>query len=462
MKTTVPFKTIIFAVITFTLSLFPMSCEKEDIPDPDPDQDIVDPLKNIKQYAFDLMTDIYYWYSDVPRNINPKPIPTIEGYFDTLIVAQDRWSWMMTGKEYLSSETGIVETYGMSIGQAIEYYNDYSVRVRYVHPGSPMADNNVKRGYRLTHLNDVPVNTLIANGSFNSTYNNKTNTFTFSDYNGVPFTFTATAREVSTRSALKSMVITPDDYKGLPHNVGYFHYLSFKAGMLDDIEYAMALFKAAGVKELILDLRYNGGGDSRATALLANYLAPASAEGKVIAKREHNDRYSSNDNDPSSQTIVKRVPGALDLERLFILTTKGSASASEVVLNGLKPLMNVIHVGTTTYGKPNGMYVLPYPEGDYDSPDYVFLPICFFTVNSTGYGHYVNGIVPDHTRYDDLYHDFGLEDDWVDAIMKYITTNSFPALPMKPTTALYQSHTRLSLPEDSNNYGVYKVEIKNR
>jgi hypothetical protein len=58
MKTTVPFKTIILAVIAFTLSLFPISCEKEDITDPDTGQDIVDPLKNIKQYAFDLMTDI--------------------------------------------------------------------------------------------------------------------------------------------------------------------------------------------------------------------------------------------------------------------------------------------------------------------------------------------------------------------------------------------------------------------
>lgn len=445
------------ALMFFIVQAILPSCKKEDAPDL---KEEVDPLAHVKKYTYDVMNDIYYWYKDVPRNINPKPIKTVSAYFDTLMVPVDRWSWMMTGKEYLSSESGEVKTYGISISQPIDYYKDYSVMVRYVHPNSPMAENNVKRGYQLTHLNGTAVNTLISNGTFNSVYAQTSNSFTFKKPNGESTTFQATARIVNTRSSLKTAVYGPSDYPSLPYNVGYFHYMSFKAGMLDDIRDAMAIFKSAGIKELILDLRYNGGGDGKATSLLANYLAPEGTNGKLLARREHNDKYRSWDSEATTKTIIERIDGSLDLSRLFILTTKGSASASEVILNGLDPLMNVVQVGSTTYGKPNGMYVLPYPEGNYDSPEYVLLPICFFSVNSIGYGHYLDGIAPDHYRPDDLYHDFGLEDDWVKAIMQYITKGSFPALP--PVTAQtfpLSPVNKIALPEDSREYGVYKVNL---
>ncbi|EKD31164.1 MAG: hypothetical protein ACD_77C00381G0001, partial [uncultured bacterium] len=174
------------------------------------------------------------------------------------------------------------------------------------------------------------------------------------------------------------------------------------------------------------------------------------------ARREHNDRYSQYDNIESTTTTVKRIAGSLNLDRIFILTSKGTASASEVILNGFDPLMNVIQVGSTTYGKPNGMYVLPYPEEDYESPDYVFLPICFFSVNSVGQGHYVDGIAPDQSRPDDLYHEFGVNEDWVKSCLTYISTGSFPALPAKPATAIsVDFRGRMAVEEDSPNYGRY-------
>ncbi len=450
----------ILLLVALTVMVAP-SCQKEPTPDPDPAE--TDPLASIKTYTYAIMNDIYYWYKEVPKNINAKPIKTIQAYFDTLLVPVDRWSWMMTGQEYLSSETGIVETYGISLSQPIDYYSDYSIRVRYVHPNSPMADNGVKRGYELTQINGIAVMSLVSNNTFNSVFAQKTNTFTFKDYEQKSFSFTATAREVSTRSFLKTQVITPQDFPGLPYNVGYYNYLSFKATMLSDINNAMATLKAANIKELILDLRYNGGGDGKATSLLANYLAPVSANNKLLARREHNDKYRSWDSDAQTQTVIERLSGSLDLNRLIILTSKSSASASEVLLNGLKPLMTVVHIGTTTYGKPNGMYVLPYPEGNYDSPTYVFLPICFFSVNSTGYGHYVDGIVPDHYRPDDLYHDFGLQEDWVKASLQYIATGTFPALPPKPVGVMAAGgNNKIDLPEEGERYGVYRVNTPER
>lgn len=449
-------KQLVLLILLFvTIAATSPSCTKEDNPNNN------DPISSVKKYTFNIMTDIYYWYKDVPRNINSASIKTVEAYFDTLLVDIDRWSWMMTGQQYLNSESGIVESYGISIGQPIDYYEDYSVRVRYVFPNSPMSENNVKRGYELTHINDTPVKTLVENSTFNTVYAKKNNSFTFRDNKGKSYSFSASKKVLNTRSSLKTNIYGEEEFPGLPHKVGYFHYLTFKAGMLDDIHNAMKFFKNSQIKELILDLRYNGGGDGQASSLLANYIAPASAQNKILAKKEHNDRYRSWDSEETTKTVIERIDGALDLDRLFILTTKGSASASEVILNGLDPLMHVVQVGSTTYGKPNGMYVLPFPEGNYETPQYVFLPICFFSVNSEGYGHYLDGILPDHYRPDDLYHDFGIEDDWIKSIMHYIIEGSFPPLPPKPAATFTSlPKNKITLPEERKGYGIYKTKLK--
>jgi hypothetical protein len=125
--------------------------------------------------------------------------------------------------------------------------------------------------------------------------------------------------------------------------------------------------------------------------------------------------------------------------------------------------MNVIQIGTTTYGKPNGMYVWFYPENDQTSPDFVFLPIAFFSVNSIGQGHYENGIVPDHIRPDDLYHDFGVQEDWLKAALTYITTGQYPALPSIPARAPGLTREgKITTDEESANYGIYKAERPRR
>ncbi|MCK9304542.1 MAG: S41 family peptidase [Bacteroidales bacterium] len=414
----------------------------------------------IKNYLFGLMNDIYYWYKEIPKNIDPKPINSIYDYFDTLLVNRDRWSWMMSGEDYQASETGIYLTYGANFGQAIDHYNDYSVRVRYVFENSPMSEHGVKRGYILTHLNSIPVMDLIANNTFNTVMNRSGNNFTFTDYNGTPFSFYASAREVSTRSVLKTMVVTSAEFPGLPYPVGYYNYYSFKAGMLSDIEDAMAVFKSAGIRELILDMRYNSGGDGTASQLLANYIAPASAQGKIVARRRHNDKLSEYDDDAHTMTVVSRVANSLDLNRLVILAGKGTASASEVIINGFDPLINLMQIGTTTYGKPNGMYVWFYPENEQENPDFVFLPIAFFSVNSLGYGEYEDGIEPDHYRPDDLYHDFGLQEDWLRAALTYITTGTFPPLPPAQFPARPLSKPEiLTTEEHLPGYGIYKAKL---
>lgn len=422
-----------------------------------------DPLKKEKDYTFTVMNDLYYWYDQVPQNIKPGPIPTLEQYFDTLLAPVDRWSWMMTGSEYSSMETGEYKIYGASFGQPIDYYADYSIRVRYVFDNSPMSENGVKRGYELTHLNGTPVSALIQNNTINNILAQQTNTFTFKDYSGSSFTFTTSSRTVSTRSSLKTLIFTPAEFPGLPYNVGYFNYYTFNNNMLSDILNAVNQFKTANVRELILDLRYNGGGDGDALEYLANLIAPEAAQGQTIGKRKHNSKYSAYDVNTATMTIVNRNSNSLNLNRIIILTSSATASASEVLLNGFRPIMNILQIGRTTYGKPTGMYVIPYPESNYTNPTYVLLPICFYTVNKNGYGAYENGISPDHSRPDDLYHDFGVNEDWIKASLTYIATGTFtPYPPLTPKANYPANAIKFNNPENSANYGklIYKFNSK--
>lgn len=417
----------------------------------------IDPLKNEKTYTLSVMNDIYYWYKDIRKNVDPKNITTLQKYFDTLLVEKDRWSWMMTGEQYLEKETGEYETYGASFAQPIDHYGDYSIKVRYVFDNSPFAEKGVKRGYTLTHINNVSVNTLIENGTINSELSKKSNNFTFLDLNGQSLNFSTSARVVSTRSVLKTFVITPQEWPNLPYNVGYMNYYTFNANMLSDIDNAINTLRAGNIKELILDLRYNGGGDGAALQHIVNLISPSSANGALIAKREHNDKYSDLDNDPKTSTYISRAANALELNRIFILTSKGTASASEVLLNGLRPLTTIVQVGRTSYGKPNGMYVIPYPQDNYTNPSYVLLPICFYSVNKLGQGNYEDGLVPDYSRPDDLYHDFTIEEDWIKSCLTYIVNGAMPQLPSPQRVNIIQSGKTITTEEDRAGYGSYLI-----
>ena len=445
-------KTIIQLLAISTICISLVSCKKN--PQPSPDQS--DPLTLEKSYLYSsIMTDIYYWSNQVPTNIKRESFSTLEEYFDALLVSKDRWSWMTDGASWLDSEAGISTTYGMSIGQAIDYYNDYNLMVRYVYPNSPMSDNGVERGYELTHLNDIPVMDLVRDQTYSSVINRPTNKFTYKDRQGVSFSFTATQREINTRSYLSEpKVFTSANFPGLPYNVGYFHYRTFNNNMEDDIKNAMDIFYNAGIKELILDLRYNSGGSIPTTALLASYIAPSTADGKILAKRRHNSRYSSWDNIETTTSKIERKTNSLNLDRVIILTTSASASASEMIIAGLDPLMEVVQIGRTSSGKPCGMYVLAYPENNYTNPSYIFYPICFYSVNSVGFGEYEDGLIPDYLRYDDLYHDFGIEEDFVKASLTFISTGTMPPLP-PPTRSSGISLYGKKIPtdEDNPNYG---------
>ena len=429
-----------------------------------------DPQYDLKVYYRDhFFNPYYYWIEDqlpVAKTLKPYDTEGIYEYFDALLYAKDRWSWMIDGPTFVSSETGQMEgTYGVALSQPIEYYNDYAVKIAYVYPGSAFAEQGVTRGWTLTHIAGQTTDQLIRQGRFNQAFTTSPQSFTLEDLDGVPHSFIATATDLSVSPVLKTAVFTSEDILGLNEPVGYLNYLSFKANFIDEIDKAMEVFYNMGVSYLILDLRYNGGGDSRCSQRMVDYLAPKSAVGQVYVRRTHNSILSDYD----VATKVAGTAKSLNLKRLYVISGEGTASASEMVTNGLRPLMDLQMVGDTTYGKPNGMYVMCYPDtkaaqarydkGDYSGLEWVFLPICFYNMNGRGESIPDTGFVPDNYRPDDLYHDFDAAEDNIRACLLHIVTGTYPDLPATvPEVRSMRGGVRLPTePQRDPHYGQYWV-----
>ena len=470
----------------------PMLLMLQGCPD-DPGDEEAEKIKNdpdypAKSFLRSQYMDIYYYWRDEvkDRNAALKPYDyNIYDFFDEMLYSEDRWSWMCDKEEYISDETGVISgTWGISVGQAYEYYDDYNIRVRYVWPGSPLERYGVTRGAQLTRIDGVDVTDSDSGFTneklqyFQKNFYKSPQTFTFRLKDGRDTTFTVSmAASLSTNTSLITRVFQPGEFPGLSEPVGYFLYMAFKANFLDDITQAMATFRSAGVRKLIVDLRYNGGGDSRASQLLVDCLAPKSAVGKTYVVRKHNSYLASLDKsftDAENTQAIQGNENSLDLDGLYFITGWGSASASEMVMNGLKPYMGDKQqmVGDTTYGKPNGMYVLMYPgsdsdydaylEGDFSNLQWVFLPIAFFNQNSRGESIPYDGFIPDSYRPDDLFHDFGVEEESIRACLTHITTGRYPSLvPLVhanvSTKASRNAGSMIQTEENDPHYGRYTL-----
>ncbi len=192
--------------------------------------------------------------------------------------------------------------------------------------------------------------------------------------------------------------------------IGYYAYTAFITGKkgeyIESMNNIFAHFKQEGIDELIVDLRYNAGGDVYAAQVLASLIAPetvANQEEKLI-DLVFNDLYSQwlAEHNPEG-TYYKYIPthNNLNLDRVYFLTTDGSASASELTIIGLQPYMDVRIVGEPTYGKYTGMYVFA------DSKEeWAMLPVCMKYANADGYTDFVNGIPVD----------VAVEDDWLNFV----------------------------------------------
>jgi C-terminal processing protease CtpA/Prc len=183
-------------------------------------------------------------------------------------------------------------------------------------------------------------------------------------------------------------------------------YNGFYANYDTNLNDAFGTLKSQGITDFVLDLRYNGGGSIQTATRLASMIT-GSFTGQIFAKEQWNDKIQSyfEANEPASlknlftDKIGTTAINSIGMTKIYILTSAGTASASELVINGLKPYITVVQIGDTTVGKNVGSVTL------YDSPTfgkenrnpshrYAMQPLVLKIVNGVGFGDYQNGLVP--------------------------------------------------------------------
>jgi C-terminal processing protease CtpA/Prc len=307
----------------------------------------------------------------------------------------DHWSFVADYDEFVAEMEGTFVGHGIRIG--LDESN--KARIAMIYAKSPLYASGVRRGWIVKSVNGKNIAQILQDGDA-AAYNTAlgpstagvTNNFVFTRPDGRDTTFSSTKSEFTVNS-----VLLYDTLHLTSGVTGHLVFESFIQPSHDELLAAFAFFKANNVKDLILDLRYNSGGYLYIAQELASYIVGNNkGSGSVFVKLSYNDKHT----DQNVSYLFKNTPSPLDLPRMAVITTRMTASASEAVMNGLKPYVNIVTIGDTTTGKPVGM------NGWEVGKKYFFWPVTFKMVNKDNEGNFFGGIVPDEEVTDDVAHDF--------------------------------------------------------
>jgi C-terminal peptidase prc len=359
-------------------------------------------------YVRAVLDQYYLWYRDLPA-ANPADYASPEAYLEAVRVRPRDTTF-----SYITSSAVNQAFYGDSqfVGLGISTQTGASeLRVLQVFPDSPASEAGMSRGDHITEINGRSVEDLVTTGdiggAFGASDPGVEASMVFRPRDGEPRRITITKRVVTIPTVSLTRTFQIDG-----RTVGYLFFRNFVTPSYAALDDAFAALKEAGATELVIDLRYNGGGLVDVATHLAGLVGGVVTNGRVFAEFRHNDK-----NARLNETLRFDSPAsALTLSRLFVITTRASASASELVINGLRSHIPVVVVGTTTYGKPVGQY-------GFNFCDKVLAAVSFSLVNADGQGDYFDGIAPTCTAADDPEHDLATGDEAsLGEVFRYIRT----------------------------------------
>jgi len=468
-------------------------------------------LDKIKDSVFLYAKEDYLWYASLPSYSSFQP-RTITGADDKTALQKevDRISQIAinpsTSKpyEYYDSQgeakysfiddgtvSGELNGVNGDFGFA-PFYNpqDYTdLRIKYVYPGSPADLKGIKRGYRITSINgrtavsyDGPGYGTGTSANLNFVINAYSNSNTISMTLLKPDGGTLTVTNMAVTNYTVNPVLTYKTFdQGNGHIVGYIVFNSFtsQANAGPQLNAAFSYFTAQNVTDLVVDLRYNGGGYVSTAEYLDNLIVPAAKSGSLMYNTYYNDiltsgkavllknqwrkdqssgqdyNYAQFDYSVAGNAVNFAKSGSLNVNRVFFIITGSTASASELTINNLRPEMDVQFIGETSYGKPVGFF-------DIDINKYQLYIPEFYTQNSSGQGGYYSGFTPGSSSYTgvadyaDVTKDFGDPTEGLLAhALNYVKTGNYsvktPVVQSLKSFSL-QAHTAAAITMDKNKF----------
>jgi carboxyl-terminal processing protease len=383
----------LFVVFTFLIlnSLLFVSCNKDKT-------DVPQSTLDINRFIYENTHYYYLWEENIPQNIQ------INNYFepsvlfeDMMFRALDRWSFVTDNYQDVIDA---LDGSSKMPGYQVQFFMISSSRevfgiVEYVYENSPADNAGIERGDIIIKINGNSLNE--------------------SNYTDVLFAdqmliglgeltdgeLTDTGESLSITSAYLTInpVLQYSVTDTLGIKVGYLLYDQFIEDFLPELQSAFSFFEAEAIDELVLDFRLNSGGYLSTCLALASILVPSQYQDDVFVNFVWNEQltiyFIDTEGDDSENLTMSFSDSEIKIntERIFVLTSEKTASASEVIINSLSPYTEIVLIGDTTSGKYTGANILYDPDADHNWGMYL---ITSKVANADGNTDFINGFAPDY------------------------------------------------------------------
>lgn len=370
----------------------------------------VDPSSNeaVNRWILSVMKEVYYWLDDLRTPIAERSDP--EDYFESLLFRPtDRFSAIFPDyDELMNSLKGI----NMEAGYEFILYrenptsNNVIAEISYIKKDSPASKVDLRRGDVINKING----TQLTVDNFRTLLGliEGVHTLSYMRYDEEIQAFvtkpdvTLTAIQLAENPNFLDTIYTINNQK-----IGYVIYHFFAPGPGEnstaydnETDAIFAEFKAANIDHLIVDFRYNGGGFVSSAVNLASLIAPGVESSSIFSKTKYNRLLMKNfeqlrDVKTTFKAKTQNLGNSLVGNRVYVLTSSRTASASELIINGLKPYMDVFIIGDRTTGKNVGS--VAFEDEENEKNKYGILPIVSQSFNSLDQSDYTNGFAPNVT-----------------------------------------------------------------
>lgn len=407
MKRNLPVPNVFLLLVFFSLSVIFSACNKEEPP----------VILNEENESFynDLMKEWYYWTDEMPE-INPSSFANLHEVLEAVRYKPlDRWSFIADWEEFY---TYISNTEFVGYGAGFAWDNSGNLRISHIYNNVPMYEEGIRRGWILEQVNGTVMNPSVSISSLlGEDQVGVSNDFVFINPSGEQVNVTLQKEVLAVNTVLHHEVVEQEGMK-----VGYLVLQNFSGSTQGELEEVFQDFSEEQIDDLILDLRYNGGGLTSIALQLSSLIAGTDLAGEPFAKYY----YNAYQQERNKTEYLSEEPNSLGLDRLVVITTGASASASEMVINGLRPYIDVYVVGADTYGKPMGADVLRFNEV------WAVAPITINVKNADDEGEFFDGIPADIPAADNLTVDFGdPQEDSFQQAMAFITSGITKSEPVQ-------------------------------
>ena len=375
-----------------------------------------------KDWVVDVMREYYLWTDELPvdEDIDKELYETPEELVASLRQGVDRWTRV---RDKSTSDALFMEGKFIGLGYKTLRGPDDEVRLSFINDNSPASNAGLLRGDRLVSINGRTIEDLDENGGWSGIYGENDP--------GVDVDIEVEhldSGEIEALTLTKAWI----DIVSIPvygryttpsgGQVGYYLMDKFVETTKAELEGVYQSFKDDGLSTLIIDMRYNGGGLISVAELQINLSVGADHDNEVAYRYEYNVNYA----DENKETKISKQNDSIGSDNIIVLTTKRTLSASELVINALKPYANVTLIGVTTGGKPVGSRSFQFCEK-------LLFPITFRLTNAAGTTDYFEGLTPDCYAEDDLFHQLGDEEEgMLAAAIAYLEDGTCQSEPEAP------------------------------